>query len=51
MEYQDLKVKIEHKVGELAKLIEKFCVLENKEYISTYKSKLWRIHELLEDLD
>ena len=50
MQYENLKAEIDEDIENLAKKIEKFCVLDNKEYLSTYKSKLWSIHEMFEDL-
>lgn len=51
MEYETLKDDIEEDIAKLAKKIEKFCVLENKRYTTTYKNKLREIHRLFEDLN
>ena len=51
MDYSKIKQDIEQRIKHLAKDIEKFCVLENKEYTNIYKNQLWEIHRLLEELD
>ena len=51
MEFEELKDKIENQIDELAKSIEKFCVLENTTYTKSYKDELRKIHNLFEELD
>ena len=50
MEYQDIKNQIEDTIVELAKLIEKFCVIDNKEYTQLYKNQLKELHTTLEEI-
>jgi len=50
MEYSELKNKIEDEITKLAKLIERFCVIDNTEYTSVYKNKLKDLHTTLEEI-
>ena len=46
----ELKGKIENEMESLGKSIEKFCVIENREYTQVYKDKLWNLHKEIEDI-
>jgi hypothetical protein len=50
MKYEKLKLEIEEDIESLAKKIEQFCVLENKEYNQSYKDALREIHARFERL-
>jgi hypothetical protein len=50
MQYSELKLEIDEEMVKLAKLIEQFCVIENREYIKPYKKSLNELHSLLEEI-
>lgn len=51
MKYKEIKTEINKKIVELAELIEKFCVIDNKEYTQLYKNSLRDLHRKLEELN
>ena len=50
MDYSKQKTEIEKQMEELAESIEKFCVIKNEIYTSSYKSELLELHNKLEEL-